>query len=221
VDHKIEKYLAYSVLTDSTGVYKEIVALGESTDENEYLSQLNSNVKRIVEMYKDQYHNVVVHTPFKIKAKHLVSITKSVSTLADDKRTFVVIKINLKSKFFGFNFQTNSMVPYEGTFSKISGNEYLVWFEGLQCHNPNAYRKFSGPTHIEFYYTNKSEFTEAERLAYLQDLINLSGANWRGFNAKTLPVSVFYCQLVAKFLKEFDRLGLPEIELSNRTPWFL
>lgn len=54
---------------------------------------------------------------------------------------------------------------------------------------------------------------------YLQDILNLSGANWRGFNAKMSPISVFYPQLVAKFLKYFDNYS--EINVENIKPWFL
>jgi hypothetical protein len=61
----------------------------------------------------------------------------------------------------------------------------------------------------------------SEKNVYLQDSLNLSGANWRGFNAKSLPVSVFYAKLIARYFSQFERLGLEECELDNLTPWFL
>ena len=58
-------------------------------------------------------------------------------------------------------------------------------------------------------------------LNHLQDAINLSGANWRGFNAKAMPVSVYYAQLIARYLKEFESHGLAAVDVNTLTPWFL
>jgi hypothetical protein len=55
----------------------------------------------------------------------------------------------------------------------------------------------------------------------LQDLLNLSGANWRGFNAKSAPVSVFYCHLVADMVHEFYEKSLPLPAVNEIRPWFL
>jgi hypothetical protein len=43
---------------------------------------------------------------------------------------------------------------------------------------------------------------------HLQDIINLSGANWRGFNAKNTPISIYYPELIAKFISKFDEYNL-------------
>ena len=128
--------------------------------------------------------------------------------------------LNFWQSFFGYNIDINSLVPYESTYIKLSNKEYLVWFEGLQFHNTKTLKRYSGPIHVEFSYTNK-ELTTTEKIAYLQDVLNLSGANWRGFNAKSLPVSIFYPQLVSRFIKEFRDRNLQEVSISNLPPWFL
>jgi hypothetical protein len=63
--------------------------------------------------------------------------------------------------------------------------------------------------------------SQENKLKYLQDSVNLSGANWRGFNAKSVPVSIYYAKLVADFVKEFRDLNLEEIDWESLTPWFL
>jgi hypothetical protein len=65
------------------------------------------------------------------------------------------------------------------------------------------------------------DLSQESKLKYLQDAVNLSGANWRGFNAKSVPVSIYYAKLVADFVKEFRNLDLEEIDWENLTPWFL
>ena len=132
--------------------------------------------------------------------------------------SFVVMKINTKNKFFGFFQESNSMVPYESSIIQISPNEYLLWFEGLQYHNPNIIKRISGPTHIAIMYKS---FSTIEDKSLIQDALNLSGANWRGFNAKSIPVSIYYCKLVADFMKNFDIYGIPKYKIDNNFPWFL
>lgn len=133
---------------------------------------------------------------------------------------FLVIKINTKNKFFGYYSDSNSLVPYESTCLQLSSNEYLIWFEGIQRNKPNVYKRFSGPTHLQSYYSSK-HLSPPEKMKYLQDIINLSGANWRVFNAKSLPVSIYYCQLIARRIKEFDSLGYEDIQIKDSNPWFL
>ena len=56
---------------------------------------------------------------------------------------------------------------------------------------------------------------------YLQDILNLSGASWRGFNAKSMPISIFYPKIISKFIAEFRYRNLPELEFEKLPPWFL
>jgi hypothetical protein len=220
----IIKYFAYSVCTDSSGLYKKISVLGRSDNETSYLQQLKTNIIATIEEYLDgEYNKFVLHIPFKTRKSELNVIYETIKDFVKSKRLpnldFVVLRVNAKNKFFGYAY-TNSLVPYESTYTLVSYSPraYLVWLEGLQFHRATLYKRVSGPVYIEFYWSNR-ELEENERKNYLQDVLNLSGANWRGFNAKNLPVSIYYCQLVADFVKNFDG-EIQDIEnISN--PWFL
>jgi hypothetical protein len=149
-------------------------------------------------------------------------LDKVVKKINSDIELAVLI-INNKSDFFGYDYNNNGLVPYESTFIKLSQDEYLVWFEGLQYNNPKITKRFGNPLLIKFWYSNRSELFKDPRYkeSLLQDCINLSGANWRGFKAKQLPVSVFYCQRIAEFISKFKSYGLSHIEINNLKPWFL
>lgn len=216
-EYQIKKFFSYSILTDSSGIYKELKILGESKNEEDYLFQLSQHIQEIFKKYSKDFDHFVVHVPFKIRGYELEKIKKCLGNL-DNSKTFVVIKVNTDNKYFGFNLKANSFVPYESTYVQLSINGFLVWFEGLQYHNPTVNKRIAGPVHIEFYYSNKS-LTKEDKIMYLQDILNLSGANWRGFNAKSAPISIFYAQLVAKFIKRFSKFG--DINIENIKPWFL
>jgi hypothetical protein len=96
-----------------------------------------------------------------------------------------------------------------------------VWFEGIYPDKPNVTKVFPGPTHLQFLRVEKERSEAAEERELLQDLVNLSGANWRGFNAKSAPVSVFYCHLVADLVHDFNERDLPLPEVPDIRPWFL
>lgn len=214
---EITKYFAYSVLTDSSGRYKELKPIGAFNDKDEYLNNLSRHIEDTIQNYSNDFENFVIHCPFKIRKFELEKIKETLKNINNSK-TFVVIKINSENKFFGFNKQSNSLVPYESAYLELSTNEFLIWFEGLQYHNPNINKRIPGPTHVEFYYSNK-ELTQKEKKSFLQDIINLSGANWRGFNSKSTPISIHYTRLVSKFIQHFSEYE--EVNIENIKPWFL
>jgi hypothetical protein len=220
---KIEKYYAYSVLTESTGLYKDLKMLGQGKDKGSYLGEFKSNLKAIFEQYFEDYDNFVVHATFSIRRDELDIVKEVLDEINQEKdipKTFVVMKFNDRNKYFGYSMTSNSMIPFESTYVQLSRNEYLVWFEGLQYHNPNVLKRIERPLHIEFIYP-KDGLEERQKVNYIQDAVNISGANWRGFNAKSLPVSVYYAYLVADYYKEFQSFGLNDIDIENMNPWFL
>lgn len=219
----IEKYFAFSIMTDSSGLFQKLQVLGESEDEGSYLTQLHQKLKESLLRGAKEYSQVVVHTSFKLKQYEIDEIYRVVKEAAKETSAkeckFAVVKVNHKSRFFGANRKVNSLVPFEGTQVRLGPGEYLVWFEGIFPDKPTVTKAFPGPTHLQFLRVAVEGDISDEIL--LQDLLNLSGANWRGFNAKSAPVSVFYCHLVADLVHDFQEHKLPLPAVEDLRPWFL
>ena len=132
-----------------------------------------------------------------------------------------IIKINDNPKFTGYHLSENTLIPFESSYAQLSENQYLLWSEGLNYHNKKAVKRYSNPLHVSFYYTNRKNNDFEDHTKYLQDILNLSGANYRGFNAKALPVSVYYPKLIANFSKHFKELDLNFATQDSKKPWFL
>jgi hypothetical protein len=218
------------VLTDSSGLYEDVRVLGKDTDERSYLSRFADNLLEIFRGHSQQFSRFAIHTPFKLRHEEMSAIQDAITRFTRETQrpmTFAVLKFNAESDFIGYSATTNARVPFESTLVPLSFQEYLVWFEGLQFHKSTVERRYGRPVHVEFIYPHfdpkipRSGLSVSEKNVYLQDSLNLSGANWRGFNAKSLPVSVFYAKLIARYFSQFERLGLEECELDNLTPWFL
>ena len=202
----VERYFAFSVLTDSSGLFQKIQVLGEDTEPAGYLEKLRTTLRQVLAQSAATYRKVVIHTSFKLKHDEMDAIQETVRGAAIDNAstcTFAVLKVNSKNRFFGTNRLVNSLVPYEATKVRLGHNEYLLWFEGIFPDKPTVTKAFPGPTHVQVLRVTDEDTSPSEQRELLQDLVNLSGANWRGFNAKSSPVSVFYCHLVAD-LKHFQ-----------------
>jgi hypothetical protein len=220
----VEKYFAFSVLTDSSGLFQKIQVLGDETDHGVYLAALSANLKQALLQNAGAFQRVVIHTSFKLKydeIRAIQKVTQEVASADRGKCRFSVIKVNQHSRFFGTNRSVNSLVPYEATKVRLGPHEYLVWFEGIYPDKPNVTKAFPGPTHLQFLKVEEDGTSPAEERELLQDIVNLSGANWRGFNAKSAPVSVFYCHLVADLVHSFHEQGLPMPAVQDIQPWFL
>ncbi|SEO15668.1 Piwi domain-containing protein [bacterium A37T11] len=214
----IIKYFAYTVCLDSSGLYKTLEVLADETTEENYLEKLKNNLVKILnDRRMDSYKTCVLHLPFKIKQKEISAISEATQKI--NNIDFVAIKVNLDNKYFGYSFH-NTLVPYESSFVKLSRSEYLVWFEGLLYGKEIVDKRLSNPVHIQFLNLDRSKGFDERK--YLQDVLNLSGANWRGFNAKSIPISIYYSQIIAKYTEEFEMIdGYEETSISNDKPWFL
>ncbi|OFX36458.1 MAG: hypothetical protein A2W95_02950 [Bacteroidetes bacterium GWA2_40_14] len=214
----VTKYFAYTVCLDSSGLYKTLEVLADETSEINYLKNLRINlVNMLTDGRLGNYKTCVLHLPFKIKQKEIAAISEAIHQISNIE--FVAIKVNLDNKYFGYSFH-NTLVPYESSFVKLSRSEYLVWFEGLLYGKEVVDKRFSNPVHIEFLNLGNSKGLDERN--YLQDVLNLSGANWRGFNAKSIPISIYYSQIIAKYTEAFEKIdGFKENSISNDKPWFL
>lgn len=221
----VEKYFAFSVLTDSSGLFQQIQVLGDSESHSSYITALRENLKKVLQESAGRFKRVVIHTSFKLRHEEIDAIRQTAQDVAKQtdraKCRFSVIKVNHRNRFFGVNRSVNSLVPFEASKVQLSSEEHLVWFEGIYPDKPNVTKAFPGPTHLQFLRVNDDPPGAAEQRELLQDLVNLSGANWRGFNAKSAPVSIFYCHLVADLVHDFHERGLPMPAVQDIRPWFL
>lgn len=217
-DGSIKKFFAYSVCLDSTGIYKKLDILAEETSKERYLEKLGKN---LIELFKNpefsSYKKCALHISESVKKDAITSIQKALESIAYIE--FKVLKVNIHNKFFGYS-EHNTFVPYESSYIKLATNEYLVWFDGLILGKENVSQKVANPIHIKFLHVENTSTNND--IDYLQDIINLSGANWRGFNAKQMPISIYYAKIVADYTAAFSYFeDFHKDTLANNLPWFL
>jgi hypothetical protein len=223
VDDKIERYIAYSVLSDSTGLYEAIHVLGNTTDHKQYLDSLRANLWTVLTEHAGRFSSFVIHVTFSMRTEEInliVEMLRDLENKEGNQHEFIAVKFNDRNDFFGFSVDHNSLVPFEGTIARLSNQEFLMWFSGLSVPDAKVPKKPEKPVHLQVLYP-KHPLPEADLRRIFQDAINIAGTNWRGFNAKSMPISVYYAQMIAKFYQRFRELELPDVDFESVTPWFL
>jgi hypothetical protein len=194
--------------------------LSDTQSRDTYLEDMKKSlVRELSAAGGGEYTHCVIHIPFKLKKDEMRVLEDAVASASHTEShiKFTVIKINDQHRFFGYA-ENNSRIPIEGTVARLSRNSMLLWFEGLKTPNDVVRKRVGGPVHLEFLWPKENQ-DPGEQTKHLQDLFNLSGTNWRGFNARSTPISTYYCKLIAKFLTKFPDQA-PRIEATTR-PWFL
>ncbi len=223
IDGSTTRYTAYTVCLDTSGDFKYIKPLSSSNDESAYLENLKTNLSQVLSSeLGDQYKSLVLHLPYKISRNEVDVIKKVVGEIrGDDEFEVIIIRINTKHKFLGFS-DHNTCVPYESSYVQLSKNEFLIWAEGLQYGKEVLHKRVSEPLYVDFIESREEWATKKD---CLQDILNLTGANWRGFNSKAQPISILYSRLIAKFMKEFSHLkdvdDMSIVSAESVAPWFL
>ena len=208
------RFMAYSVLTDSSGEFQRMDQLadvlgGEESAER-YAVQLAEMLGKVLRQQAGSTNLVALHCPFTLRKsvmKKIEAVVDEVSNEFHGKCSFCVVKLNEADEhsWFGFTESTNSLVPFESSVACLGPREFLVWFEGVDQERRLARKRYSAPAHIRFLGAEPpAEIIQK----VLEDLVDLAGANWRGFNARSEPVSIYYCKLVSKLLRNFHINGV-------------
>lgn len=223
-DIESKRFVAYSVTTDANGFFKNIQTLADCAAEKEYVDDLARHIKEQLINYirNDRPERIVLHCSFRLLRSAMEAIrrvSREIMTSAADSPRIVIMRINTEHHYQGFDASRQTMVPDENTIMRIKENAYLVWPDGTPRGGVVTSRP-SGPVYVAF---DRAEppLTKEDEIELLQNLCNLAGANWRGFNAKARPVSVFYCHLVGRMIADMARYNLPLPKIEKFVPWFL
>lgn len=219
-----KRFVAYSVTTDASGLFRDIRTLSDKTDERDYVRELSRRIKEQLQERIEKEHpdRIVLHCSFRLLKSAMTEIRKSVGEVlvaTGHSTQIVILRVNTEHHYQGFDPVRETMVPDENTVLKIRRGTYLIWPDGTPAGGISTTRP-SGSVFVAFDRADPP-ISEVMERNMLQDLCNLSGANWRGFNAKARPVSVFYCSLVGRIMSDMDELGLELPAIEKFVPWFL
>lgn len=227
------RLVAYSVTTDASGLFRDIRTLANQGTMDNYVADLAERLKaQLIEWgERERPERIVLHCSFRLKKRAMNAIRRVVAEIRTSggwRPKIVVTRVDFTHPYLGFDVERGSCVPRENSYVKLGNGRFLLWTDGAVDTMPMRNR----PSYPLYVCIDRSDdaMTEQDERAVLDDLGNLAGVNWRGFNARAKPASVNYCQLVGDFIHELSAqegairatgydFQIPELELV--IPWFL
>jgi hypothetical protein len=220
------RVVGYTICFAPDGTFRSFHAT-PPTPQTEYLSGLKSAVEHSLrlQIQKDpSIKRIIIHFPKRSGRNEINAIEEGIKTIFSDAiLPYIVLRIIPESDFQGFDVTHNSKTPLEGTYIALSDKDALIWLEG-RPYNRTLSKKPSNPIRISLEKTNIPR-NQIDFNSLVKDVYNLAGANWRGFNAKAKPITIYYSKLIAELMyhiyKYSDNPNVNNLSVDDESPWFL
>jgi hypothetical protein len=217
----VERLFGYAMSFASNGYYEQVWAFKPAVTEDEYEQRLREAVaKSLEESYEkmDQApRRLVLHLGSKTGAREIRAIEAAMKDTGKQAST-AFLRLDDSSIYDLADGLAETMAPPKGLAVRLGERRLLLQAEGATALGPP-----DGPILVEL---NKKSTVGPEALDELAaQAFRLSHASWRGFNARSKPVTLAYGEFLAQlagFLEDVDLWDgqLLHNELRNR-PWFL
>lgn len=193
-------------------------------NKDEYVESLSSLIARAYEDYKGQKgepESVVLHLCKRPgKSREVEAVQKAMAQIGG-AIPFALIHINDDSNFRLFDTTHPTHVPESGLKVDLSETNSLLFLDG----RVNDQRRARGmPRVLDIYMDRRSTMAVTEFPRIINQIHDFARVNWRGFNARAIPVTLNYSHLVARLVSEIGSENWNAIIASGRLKdkaWFL
>ncbi len=219
--------IGFTACFTGTGQFK-FTSIGKiARTKDEYLELLRDTVERtlsrvIVEGVKPTTFSVHVPKEFSRDERRIVA--QAAGKVARDEAIEVnVVRINDEDYLFAVDPDANDGIPPRGTVIEMPSREFMLYTEGREERQAWSQRT---PMALRVIPQDQG-VTPLKSRALIAQINDLSQVNWRGFNARSRPISILYGTLIAKALSHIspqaiDNLyGDRALDLLQNRMWFL
>lgn len=220
-------YIAFTACFTAMGSLK-FVNLGElANSRTTYLSTLAKVIEASIDEatgHGQIIRSITVHAPKEMAKEEMATIR---DVLNSESREYQVhplaVKITDESQYFVVDKDSSYGIPARGTVVKTTDRDILLYTEGRDEVSP-----WSRRLPVSLRVTSEYDLlTEQQARSVLQQVNDLSQINWRGFNARSRPISIHYASLIAKLLSHIPRSVVADLQqrsssdLLRERMWFL
>lgn len=223
MDPQRNVFIGFTTVFKQNGDFVLFNSKSPSTTWDDYENGLTELIKESIERYEQiekKPENVVIHfhkTPGK---KEQLAIENA---LHEKDIQYAMLHLNDFSKFRLFDTSTIKHIPQTGQYVNLSSSSALLMTDGL-----NNWGKRTGlgvPNVLEVVMDKKSTISLNEFPRLLKQVYDFGQINWRGFNAKAIPVTLTYSYLIARMASRLAQGGTwNDIIVNNKLckkAWFL
>lgn len=220
----ITRYVGYTTAYTSAGVLKSVEVFRPETNLDDYLEgfqvSITQALRRVLSDPSDLHH-LVLHVPKKFSRLEEERLNTALNEMSQWIAGYVVLRVNDEHPFHLFDGSHKSLAPLSGLNVELDKRNRLLLLEGRPTEG-NMRRSPPAPLWVTL---QTSNVTSSNVDALVQQIYELSVANWRGFNAKARPITTYYSKLIARILNASESNDVIEaIAASTRlrnVPWFI
>ena len=191
----------------------------------EYESGLENLVREAIIEYQKKEEtpqSLVFHFHKRTGRREINAVKRAIDGLGIDVE-YALLHLNSYSNYRIFDTTDFTYVPLTGLMVRLSSRQVLLVTDGRR---PFSKRPYIGtPSVLEITMDKEStmDFKEFHRL--VEQVYNFSYVNWRGFNARTVPITINYSYLIARLVSSLESIEQWNSIITNGKlidkAWFL
>lgn len=216
----VRRIFGYAMSFVSNGIYSHTWSFTPAADEDHYVQRLEEQLVAALqaERGEDQpYRRLVIHLGRKTGRREIDAVEAALRQVKLELPV-AYLRLDDTTLFDIVAAREDTMAPPKGLAVRLSSHRMLLQAEGAS--NVGVP---DGPLLIELDQRSQVEPEALEDLA--AQAFRLAHANWRGFNARSHPVTLAYGEQLAKlvgYLEDVDTWDFSTLsgKLRDR-PWFL
>ena len=221
------QYIAFTACFTARGAFKFVSLAEVARSRDEYLKRLATVVDTSLEKAEHVGRNVTsltLHVPREMGREESDIIRDAVQRRSKTQSVGVVLaKVTDESTFMAVDEQFADGVPRRGTVIQVSDRDYVLYTEGRD--EKEQWRtRAPGAVRVT---PQRSLLSRLQASRLLRQVNDLSQVNWRGFNARSRPISVAYAHLIAQILSHVSPATVHSLyqqrarEILEERMWFL
>ncbi len=195
------RFVGFTTCYTSGGLFKSVEIFKPQRGMSDYLDALQGSIEgalqTVISQDADPVRFLVLHVSKKFgRSEHerLEAALKSVESKIAIQ--YVVLRVTEDHPFVALDRSHSSFAPQSGLSIELDTKDRLLVLEGRPAYG-DMRKPASSPLWVTLQQSNTGDTTLD---ALVQQIYELSVANWRGFNARAKPITIHYSELVADIL---------------------
>ena len=221
-DGRRHRAFGYAVAFISSGVYISTHSPPPTADDRDYEERLTDAIRDALVESRDTdapVKRIIIHLSRRTGLREVRAAQQALQRAGMSSMPVAFLRIDDSSLFEFLDSSQQGYAPPKGLTLRLSERRALVQVESSLTGFGPARR----PLLVEL--DERSSISPDEFGALVLEVFRLGHANWRGFNARSKPVTLFYGERLAELVGYMNRRGEWDpaqmcVQLRHR-PWFL
>lgn len=209
-------YVGFTACFSARGQFQFLALADVAEDRKEYLQLLKTVVARSLrraETLGRTVSSLTLHVPKQMSREEMDVVANAVKEHPKQNiLQLVIIKVSEEDTFFAVDSRFNDGVPRRGTVIQVTDRDYLLYTEGRE--EKESWAPFRTPVALRI--TPQNGVHSSGIRTILRQVNDLSQVNWRGFNARSKPISIYYGSLIARLLGHVPSANMKALSSSAR-----